>query len=280
MRPPSPCSPGARRSGTCSAARKTVAPAFVHTEIRTRAERARPLPTGGLPSRTKGLRRGPDRPCPRIPRIGEGVRRAPGIPEGRGSGKDDMVDHRPVVVGVDGSAWSLRAVDRAVDAAVRYDVGLRIVHAFREERHAGLVSGRLSVELPGSLAGVAVERACRRAPRLEVTTHLVPHSPADALAAESRKARMMVVGHRGRGRLASSLLGSVGLNVAACAHCPVVVVRGLRRTSQGATAACVWESASGGPRLRSGGVRLRRGSTPRWSHRSRTCLAVHQCGRT
>ncbi|MBZ4019629.1 universal stress protein [Streptomyces purpurogeneiscleroticus] len=138
-----------------------------------------------------------------------------------------MVDHRPVVVGADGSGWSLQAVDWAVDAAVRYGVRLRIVHAFREEdRQVGHVPGFHPTEPPESLVSVASEHAARRAPGLEVTTHLIPHAPEAALTAESREARVVVVGHRGRGRLASSLLGSVGLGVAVRAHCPVVVVRG------------------------------------------------------
>ncbi|WP_030607576.1 universal stress protein [Streptomyces sclerotialus] len=138
-----------------------------------------------------------------------------------------MVDHRPVVVGADGSAWSLQAVDWAVDAAVRYGVRLRIVHAFREkERQAEHVPGRPPAESPESLVSVASERASRRARGLKVTTRLMPLAPEAALTAESREARVVVVGHRGRGRLASSLLGSVGRGVAARAHCPVVVVRG------------------------------------------------------
>jgi nucleotide-binding universal stress UspA family protein len=43
----------------------------------------------------------------------------------------------------------------------------------------------------------------------------------------SKAAELLVVGDSGRGRIASALVGSVALSVAARAACPVVVVRGL-----------------------------------------------------
>ncbi len=45
------------------------------------------------------------------------------------------------------------------------------------------------------------------------------------LVEESRTAELLVVGHRGRGELASVLLGSVGLYCVLQAHAPVLVVR-------------------------------------------------------
>ncbi|MFI9025196.1 universal stress protein [Streptomyces sp. NPDC053560] len=146
-----------------------------------------------------------------------------------------MERDRPVVVGVDGSAWSLQAVRWAADAAVRYGVQLRTVHALREaQRHAGFAPARPAIgQPPGSLVVVASEYASRRTPGLRVTTHLLPRDPKVALCAESRKASMVVVGHRGRGRLTSFLLGSVGLDLAARARCPVVVVRGRRANIEG-----------------------------------------------
>jgi nucleotide-binding universal stress UspA family protein len=43
--------------------------------------------------------------------------------------------------------------------------------------------------------------------------------------AQDRQADLIVVGSRGRGRLAGLLLGSVAQKVISLAHCPVVVVR-------------------------------------------------------
>ncbi|GAA0448411.1 universal stress protein [Streptomyces olivaceiscleroticus] len=137
----------------------------------------------------------------------------------------------PVVVGVDGSSASLDAVDWAADAAARYGIPLRIVYASRWERYEGRLpdwSTERSSErvMEETIVGVAAERASRRVPGLEVTTYLAPDEPVEALLAEGLRAKTVVVGHRGRGRLTSLLLGSVGLGVAARAHCPVIVVRG------------------------------------------------------
>jgi nucleotide-binding universal stress UspA family protein len=41
----------------------------------------------------------------------------------------------------------------------------------------------------------------------------------------SEVAALLVVGHRGRGAVATRLIGSVGLGVVVHAHCPVLVVR-------------------------------------------------------
>ncbi|MBZ4018751.1 universal stress protein [Streptomyces purpurogeneiscleroticus] len=137
----------------------------------------------------------------------------------------------PLVVGVDGSGTSLDAVDWAADAAARYGIPLRIVYGSRWERYEGYLPDR-STERSServteeTIVGVAADRASRRVPGLEITTNIAPDDPVEALLAEGRRAKAVVVGHRGRGRLTSLLLGSVGLGVAARAHCPVIVVRG------------------------------------------------------
>ncbi|MFI9025216.1 universal stress protein [Streptomyces sp. NPDC053560] len=148
----------------------------------------------------------------------------------RGDEKGSIMEH-PLVVGVDGSNASLDAVDWGADAAARYGIPLRIVYASRWERYEGHLPD-WSTERPServmeeTIVGVAAERASRRVPELDVTTYLAPDEPVEALLAEGQRAKAVVVGHRGRGRLTSLLLGSVGLGVAARAHCPVIVVRG------------------------------------------------------
>ncbi|MFD0368006.1 universal stress protein [Streptomyces sp. NPDC059071] len=140
----------------------------------------------------------------------------------------------PLVVGVDGSDASLTALDWGVDEAVRHGLPLRIVHASLWERYEGVVptwatdrpSGQVLAE---NIVGVAAERARRRAPDLSVTTDVLAEDPSTGLLREGRNGSILVVGSRGRGEFADVLLGSVGLLVAARAHCPVVVVRGERQ---------------------------------------------------
>ncbi|MFE0257792.1 universal stress protein [Streptomyces sp. NPDC059010] len=137
----------------------------------------------------------------------------------------------PLVVGVDGSDASLLAVDWAVDEAARDALPLRLVYASLWERYEGAVpstarqrpSARVLAE---HIVASAAERAARRDPEVKVTTDIVPADPVDALLGAGNNAFALVTGERGRGGLKGLLLGSVGLGVAARAHCPVIVVRG------------------------------------------------------
>ncbi|MFR9799102.1 universal stress protein [Streptomyces sp. MS06] len=137
----------------------------------------------------------------------------------------------PLVVGVDGSDPSLTAVDWAVDEAVRRGLPLRLVYGSLWERYEGSLPVGPAAHPPeavtvDALLASAAERVRRRAPDVELTTEAVPAEAVDVLLDEGRNASVLVTGSRGRGQVAGLLLGSVGLAVAARAHCPVVVVRG------------------------------------------------------
>ncbi|MEW2626191.1 universal stress protein [Streptomyces sp. NPDC048106] len=137
----------------------------------------------------------------------------------------------PVVVGVDGSEESLRAVDWAAEEAALRGAPLRMVHASLWERYEGsLIAqevGRPAEEVMAQdIMGAAERRAHRRHPELRVTTAVLPDEPWFGLVNESDTARVVVIGHRGRNAVAELLLGSVSLSVAARAHCPVIVLRG------------------------------------------------------
>ncbi|MFF1680074.1 universal stress protein [Streptomyces sp. NPDC058256] len=137
----------------------------------------------------------------------------------------------PLIVGVDGSESSLRATDWAVDEAARHGLPLRLVHAFLWERYEGAALGsdlgRHSGQvLAENIVGSAAERARRRRPDVKISTEVTPEEAVSALLHAGRNASLLVTGSRGRGELTGLLLGSVGLAVAARAHCPVIVVRG------------------------------------------------------
>ncbi|MFF7726491.1 universal stress protein [Streptomyces sp. NPDC008001] len=143
----------------------------------------------------------------------------------------------PLVVGVDGSAGSMLALDWAVDAAARRRARLRIVYASRWERYESRLPepGEPSAEAVAEERVVAVSelRARERSPGLVVEAEVLPEEPLNALLDESRRALALVTGPSGRGTLTGLLLGSVSLSVAARAHCPVVVVRGEERNVRG-----------------------------------------------
>ncbi|MEU3889693.1 universal stress protein [Streptomyces sp. NPDC029041] len=139
----------------------------------------------------------------------------------------------PLVVGVDGSEGSLPAVDWAVDEAARHGLSLRLVHGSLWERYEGRIpsigpdrpAGRV---LADHIVASAAERAGRRNPDVKVSTDVLLADATDALLHEGNNATALITGSRGRGGLKGLLLGSVGLALAARAHCPVIVVRGDR----------------------------------------------------
>ncbi|GAA5028613.1 universal stress protein [Streptomyces siamensis] len=137
----------------------------------------------------------------------------------------------PIVVGVDGSEPSLRAVDWAADEAALRGLPLRLVNASQWERYEGphlaedlgKPSERVMAE---DIVDAAVSRARGRHPDLEISAEVLPEEPEYVLVRESRNASLLVTGTRGRSGLAAALLGSVSLTVAGHAHCPMIVVRG------------------------------------------------------
>ncbi|MFD9325145.1 universal stress protein [Streptomyces sp. NPDC060065] len=137
----------------------------------------------------------------------------------------------PLIVGVDGSEPSMRAVDWAVDEAALRGVPLRLVYASLWERYEGAALARdlgwPSEQVPADrVVEAAAKRAHRREVDVKISTEVLPEEPVFALLRAGREASALVMGSRGRSGMAELLLGSVSLAVAARADCPVIVVRG------------------------------------------------------
>jgi nucleotide-binding universal stress UspA family protein len=165
----------------------------------------------------------------------------------------------PLVVGVDGSDSSLRAVDWAVDEATRHGLPLRVVHASLWERYEGsrpsFTTDRPSEQIMAQhIAAGCAERARLRGPELKVSSEVVPDDAVSALLHAGTESFAVVTGSRGRGEIAGLLLGSVSLAVAARAVCPVVVVRGGEQNRRGSFGRVV--VGVGGPAEGSAAVRF------------------------
>ncbi|MEU6394679.1 universal stress protein [Streptomyces sp. NPDC046939] len=137
----------------------------------------------------------------------------------------------PLVVGVDGSEASLRAVNWAVEEAALRACELRIVYASLWEPYEGadpaVAPGRSDRSgTEERILRSAVVRAAAHGLEVKTSTHAAAEEPEDLLLREARNATALITGRRGRGPVRELLLGSVSLAVAARAPCPVIVVRG------------------------------------------------------
>jgi len=131
-----------------------------------------------------------------------------------------------VVVGVDGSAHS--------DAALRWGLA-------DAEKHQGQLIAVFAWQVPfSSFPGLYDREALEKASKdflIEKVSAIAPTpavplmplvaegEPAEALLAAAKDADLLVLGTRGRSRLAGLLLGSVSQICAAAAACPVVLVK-------------------------------------------------------
>lgn len=146
--------------------------------------------------------------------------------------ESETPDSERIVVGIDGSETSQRAVGFALKVA--HDTGKRVVaiHSRSERRAILATSGlepdaQLVAELEAEEASLLSGLIPLQQSHADVEFTIEHHdeSPEESLTRASREASMVVVGTRGRGAFAGLLLGSVSTHVLREARCPVAVVR-------------------------------------------------------
>jgi nucleotide-binding universal stress UspA family protein len=136
-----------------------------------------------------------------------------------------------IVVGVDGSGHSRKALERAVAEAAAHGVPLTVLAVHQAVRD---VYGGIShyTEDPGltekakEAAQAETDQALAAASaRPESVTVTAVHGlPVDELVKASQSADMLVLGRRGAGGFARLTMGSVSSQVVHHAQCPVLVV--------------------------------------------------------
>ena len=149
-------------------------------------------------------------------------------------GPVDVETGGDVVVGVDGSQTSQRAVEFAFAEAALRKTGLTAVHAWTLPWLRSTLSIRHEVvnvtrpALQQEAAAVLSESLAeirQKHPAVPVVEQVVEERPAVALVEASHDAPLLVVGSRGRGGISGLLLGSVSHAVLHQAPCPVAVIR-------------------------------------------------------
>ena len=125
-----------------------------------------------------------------------------------------------VVVGADGSPASRTAIEFALHDAARRGARVRVVAAAQPPEFAMGLYGMTAIPSPQTIAEHAhesvrqevddIRRARPDLAAVPVTVEATVGAPGRVLVDAAEGADVLVLGHRGRGRMASAVLGSVG----------------------------------------------------------------------
>ena len=136
-----------------------------------------------------------------------------------------------IIVGVDGSGHSRRALEWAMQEAAVRRVPLTVITVHEisvgywgsgvsyPEDHAAAEHPRRAVQLEVEKVLDSLGES-----RPSVTVQALSGTPAHELLTAAKDADMIVVGSRGTGGFTRLLMGSVSTQVSHHAHCPVVVI--------------------------------------------------------
>ena len=130
-----------------------------------------------------------------------------------------------IIVGVDGSSHSRRALQWALSEAAARHAPLTVL-SVRDERAVTCTAGDLTQDQAAEEVQALVDQAVssQSGPAPPVTVKVLPGSPAAELLDAGHDADLLVVGSRGSGGLGRRGVGSVSSQVAYDAPCPVVII--------------------------------------------------------
>jgi nucleotide-binding universal stress UspA family protein len=135
-----------------------------------------------------------------------------------------------VIVGVDGSKASDRALSWAADEARAREATLEVIHAWQPPYLGGYPFVQATIDFGAfeddarKVMADAIARADLTGLEDRVQQTIVCAGPSSALLEASARSQLVVVGARGIGRVERFLIGSVSDQVAQHATAPVVVV--------------------------------------------------------
>ncbi len=138
-----------------------------------------------------------------------------------------------IIVGIDGSAHSRKALEWAIREAAVRRAALTVLTV--HQAVAGFWTSPVAYPGDEGMTSHALEVAQKETDDVldqvgdefrppSVTVRAVNGLPAEELIKAAADADMLVVGSRGTGGFARLLLGSVSIQVTHHAHCPVVVI--------------------------------------------------------
>ena len=136
---------------------------------------------------------------------------------------------RRIVVGVDASDNAEKALQWAANYASTVGATLDVIHAWHLADEFAWIQPLPPPAGETDVAEKALDRLIQRIlgknNGLIATQRVIHGQPAKVLVRESTGADMLVIGSRGLGDIAGTLLGSVSRACASHANCTVVIVR-------------------------------------------------------
>ena len=139
---------------------------------------------------------------------------------------------KKILVPIDGSPYSHRALVTALDLAKVFQAETQVLHVTYTPEALGYTLGKDASVLQDQLAGsgemlliASLDEIERDG--VEVRVKQVPGHPAAVIVEEALRegADLIVMGSRGYGPIAGPLLGSVSQRVLQKAECPVLIVK-------------------------------------------------------
>jgi len=147
---------------------------------------------------------------------------------------------RNILVAVDGSEYSNRALDFALDLAEKYGSNLTVINV-SEVLAMGVVPqesttysfDNMSIlskdlrKIHEEILSKALSYAKAIKPGLMISSLLREGDPAVEIVSVGKEGAFdaIVIGHKGSGMVRERFLGSISEKVAHLAHCPVIIVR-------------------------------------------------------
>jgi nucleotide-binding universal stress UspA family protein len=140
------------------------------------------------------------------------------------------IEANDIVVGVDGSPASKAALRWALTQAELTGARVQAVTAWELPLYYGW-AGVVPYDDFAAVAGKTLAESVQEVvgveqPAVEVLESVIAGHAAQVLLDLSNRAALLVLGSRGHGGFAGTLLGSVSQHCVQHARCPVVVVRG------------------------------------------------------
>jgi len=148
---------------------------------------------------------------------------------------------KKILVAIDGSENSVKALDFALEMCEKYDANLKVVNVAESPAISAVPQDTTTIspesmivfskdldQMHQEILKKALDHAQKVKPNIAITAKLREGVVASEIVAEAKESAsdIVVIGHKGVGKVKELLgLGGSSEKVAHLAHCPVVIVR-------------------------------------------------------